>query len=196
MLRNSIKAFNKASVNALLGIVLAAVPVSAGPIYSTYLSGANEVPPNSSTATGFSNAILAPNDVVYFDFMFTGLSSPPTALNFNCCGPAGVNEPIALSFSSLHMGATSGDLFGSVDLTDEASYSTAFLTANGGTAALAEAAFLAGLDAGQAYANIPTTNFPGGEIRGQLANLPEPAPAFLIGGVLTALSFLLRRKVA
>jgi hypothetical protein len=44
------------------------------------------------------------------------------------------------------------------------------VTANGGTTAGAEAALLAGLEAGQAYLNIHTTMFPGGEIRGFLAS--------------------------
>ena len=33
-----------------------------------------------------------------------------------------------------------------------------------------------------AYLNIHTTNFPGGEIRGQLAAVPEPS-SFVIGGL-------------
>ena len=48
------------------------------------------------------------------------------------------------------------------------SYNLAFVTAHGGTTASAAAALLAGLEAGQAYLNIHTTMFPGGEIRGFL----------------------------
>jgi hypothetical protein len=55
-------------------------------------------------------------------------------------------------------------------MTSAASYNPAFVTANGGTTAGAEAALLAGLEAGQAYLNIHTTMFPGGEIRGFLAS--------------------------
>ena len=72
------------------------------------------------------------------------------------------------------------------------SYSAAFL--NSGTAADAEAALLAGLDARQAYANIHTTVFAGGEIRGQLAAVPEPTMIFLAGAFLVFFA-LFRRKV-
>jgi hypothetical protein len=67
--------------------------------------------------------------------------------------------------------------------------------ANGNTAASAETAFLAGLNGGQTYGNVHSSNFPGGEIRGQLAAVPEPATTFLIGGLLAGLA-LLRRRAA
>jgi len=46
-------------------------------------------------------------------------------------------------------------------------------TANGGTVASAEPVLLAGLSAGDAYLNIHTTNFTGGEIRGFLHAVPR-----------------------
>ena len=65
------------------------------------------------------------------------------------------------------LGVTAGTYTRTFDMTDPASYNPAFVTANGGTTG-AEAALLAGLQAGQAYLNIHTTMFPGGEIRGFL----------------------------
>jgi hypothetical protein len=67
-----------------------------------------------------------------------------------------------------------------VNLTVAALYSTSFLTTNGGNAAQAEAALLAGLAAGNAYLDITNTPFPVGEIRGQLAAVPEPATVLLL----------------
>jgi hypothetical protein len=61
------------------------------------------------------------------------------------------------------------------DLTMASSYNPAFVTAEGGTVAGAEAALVAGLLAGETYINIHTTMFPGGEIRGFLSAVPEPA---------------------
>ena len=49
-----------------------------------------------------------------------------------------------------------------------ASYNPTFVAANGGTAASAAKALLAGIQAGQAYLNIHSMMFPGGEIRGFL----------------------------
>ncbi len=59
------------------------------------------------------------------------------------------------------------------------------MTANGGTAASAEAALAAALAADEAYLNVHTTNFTGGEIRGFLTPVPEPATlGTLLLGVL------------
>ena len=61
------------------------------------------------------------------------------------------------------------------DLTMGSSWNPAFISANGGTPAGAEATLAAGLAAGDAYLNIHTTQFPGGEIEGFLTpQVPEP----------------------
>jgi len=83
----------------------------------------------------------------------------------------------------------------SFDMTLASSWNPAFITANGGTPAGAEAALVAGAAAGEAYLNIHSTVVPGGEIRGFLVPVPEPgtlslAVAGLAGIVLT---FKLRR---
>jgi hypothetical protein len=51
------------------------------------------------------------------------------------------------------------------DLTLAATYNPVFITDNGGTVAPAEAAFIFGLEHGEAYANIHDAEFPTGEIR-------------------------------
>jgi hypothetical protein len=61
------------------------------------------------------------------------------------------------------------------------SYNPAYVTANGGTTASAEAALAAAMAAGEAYLNIHTTVVPGGEIRGFLTLVPEPSGAALLG---------------
>jgi len=61
-------------------------------------------------------------------------------------------------------------------LTDPSIYAASFVTSFGGdTAAGAEAALIAGMTNGTAYFNIHTTTYPGGEIRGFLQQVPEPA---------------------
>ena len=74
------------------------------------------------------------------------------------------------------------------------SFSASFLAANGGTADSAFAALIAGLDAGNAYFNIHTTAFPGGEIRGQLAAVPEPGTWMLLLGGFSLLGVVLRQR--
>ena len=74
------------------------------------------------------------------------------------------------------------------------SYNPSFITNNGGTPASAEAALIAGILAGRAYLNIHTVNFGGGEIRGFLVAIPEPATLLLLGSGLSGLVLKLRRR--
>ena len=62
-----------------------------------------------------------------------------------------------------------------LDLTLASSYNPAYVTANGGTTAGAEAALAQALADGKSYWNIHTSQFPGGEIRGFLTPTPTPA---------------------
>jgi hypothetical protein len=67
----------------------------------------------------------------------------------------------------------------------------AFITANGGTVASAEAVFVAGIENDMTYLNIHTTQFPNGEIRAFLT--PEPLPGALAGLALAGLWMMWRR---
>src|SRR5205823_14904570 len=89
-------------------------------------------------------------------------------------GTAGVATTVP-TFPNFPLGVTSGIYANTFNMPDLASYNPAYVTANGGTAASAEAALFAALAAGKAYLNIHTTNFPAGEIRGFLVAVPEPA---------------------
>jgi len=171
----------KALQIAFLATVLAAaIPstMSAATIYTATLLGSNEVPPTGSTAT-CSITVTLTGDVLAVSEVFSGLTASASAAHIHCCGPIGVNEPVAVPFTGFPS-ATSGTYMNSFDLTLASTYTAAFLTANGGTPASAEAAFIAGLNTFQTYANIHDTNFPGGEIRGQLAQVPEPATVGLV----------------
>ncbi len=70
------------------------------------------------------------------------------------------------TFTGFPLGVNSGTYDHTFDTSQDSFYNPAFETANGGTAASAEAALAAALDAGEAYLNIHTTVVPGGEIRG------------------------------
>ncbi len=190
---SNMKKLVRASLVVASGILLMGSSGSAATVFSTTLLGSNEEPPTSSTGTGFVMVTLNGN-TLDLSAVFSGLSSPDIAAHIHCCGPSGTNESIALPFTSLPTGVTSGSFTEVFDLTNSAVYSSAFLGANGGTAASAEIALIAGLNADEAYANIHTSNFPGGEIRGQLAATPEPS-TLLLGGIAFVGFALLRRKL-
>ncbi len=88
---------------------------------------------------------------------------------------------------------TSGSYGNVFDLTAASSFNAAFITANGGNVAGAEAALASGLESGQTYLTVHTSAYPGGEIRGFLTSVPEPGAVGLLASGLAFL-VLLRRK--
>lgn len=124
---------------------------------------------------------------------FSGLTGNTMAAHIHCCtssagtGNAGVATQVP-SFFGFPLGVSSGSYDHLFDLSEVSSWSPAFVTANGGTAASAEGVLLAQLANGKAYLNIHTSVYPGGEIRGFLtAAIPIPATLALVAIGLAAL---------
>jgi MYXO-CTERM domain-containing protein len=165
--------------------------------YSALLSPANENPPTASTATGSTTVSFdTVTQLLSLNIAFSGLSSPTTAAHIHCCvvppGNAGV-ATVLPAFPGFPLGVTSGSYTGALDLTQAASYNPAFITANGGTVASAEAAFVSGFTNGLTYLNIHTQQFGGGEIRAFLAT-PEPGSAALAALSLAGLLAIRRKR--
>jgi hypothetical protein len=93
------------------------------------------------------------------------------------------------------LGVTAGSFSNTYDMTLASSYNPAFITANGGTVASAEAALIGGMVAGGTYFNIHTSVFGGGEIRGFLA-VPEPSTLVFVGAGLLVLCLGYKRVAA
>jgi hypothetical protein len=183
-------------VVASLAVVafLTAPQSKADGVFTATLLGSNETPPNASTATGFITVTLTGNTLSVAE-SFSGLiGGAGSAAHIHCCAGSGVAAVVAVPFPGFPA-ATSGTFNQSFDLTNAASYNGAFITANGGTAASAESAFIAALFAGQTYANIHDSTFPAGEIRGQLIQTPEASTLAFLSMGLGLLGMWKRRRV-
>jgi hypothetical protein len=186
-------------VALVAGLLLAAPFASAVTItFSADLSALNENPTNPSPGTGF--ALVTWDTTLHsltVDVNFSGLVGTTTASHIHCCAVPPTNAGVATqvpTFLSFPLGVTSGTYFHTFDTLAVATYNPAFITAHGGTVAQAEADLLAGMIAGQTYLNIHTTFRPGGEIRGFLTEVPEPATVLLLGAGLSAVAVRRRRR--
>jgi hypothetical protein len=163
------------------------------------LTGSQEVPPNASPGIGSGLVTLdTATNMLTVNVSFAGLIGPTIASHIHCCTLPGTNAMVATAvptFPGFPLGVTTGTYLQTFDLTLASTYNPAFITAHGGTVAGAQAAFIAGLTSGQTYLNIHTSQFPGGEIRGQLQAIPEPATLLLMGtGLMAAIGVIRKRS--
>jgi hypothetical protein len=120
------------------------------------LVGSEEVPPTGSSGTGTGTVVLnAAQTQITVNLTFTGLGSPANVAHIHGPGAPGMIAPIIFPFSGVPA-ATSGSI----------PQQTFAITP----------AQVADLQAGLYYMNVHSTNFPNGEIRGQLQCPPAPTP--------------------
>ena len=116
---------------------------------SGVLSGRNENPANTSTATGTIDGIFDPwSRVIAFRVEFSNLTVNATAAHFHSA-PAGTNGPVVVDFVSqgFPVGVKSGEFVKVLTLTE---------------------AQAVDIMTGNLYVNIHNASFPGGEIRAQI----------------------------
>lgn len=190
---------------ALIFAASTVLPASSAPaiiIFNTNLSGLQEVAPNASPGTGTGVVTVDPNALTMrVQFSFSDLLGTTTAMHIHCCAPPGSNAIPATqtpTFVGSPLGVTSGTYDNTFDMTLASSYTGAFVTAHGGTTATAFADLFSAMRAGNTYLNIHTSQFGGGEIRGQLPAIPEPATwaMMLLGFGVAGMALRRSRRLA
>ena len=137
------KRFSSLIVVAVFVFILSAT--AKAEMFSAYLEGRQEVPPVTTSATGYARVFLdeAAGTITY-TVVFNGLSSAQTASHIHT-GAIGVAGPVTINFGAV--GGTSGTITGTAAITP---------------------AQIATLRAHGMYVNVHSTTNSGGEIRGQL----------------------------
>lgn len=127
-------------------------PAPPGGVFTASLTGAQEVPPNTSPATGSATVVLDGTEtMITVNVLFTGLDGPNTGARIHGPAAPGVIAPVAITLADFPFVVTAGTYFRSLAIT---------------------AAQVTNLKAGLLYVNITSTARPGGEIRGQLTAVP------------------------
>ena len=148
------------------------------------LSGANQVPANTSAASGSAYLTFddSTNSITQLIFGAGGLAASVTGAHIHE-GPAGSNGPVVFDFADDILQAMQGD----------GSWTAAAFTQSG-----PGALDLTDLLAGGYYVNIHNAVFPGGEIRGQLLQVtavPEPGTWAMLAAGLGLVGLIARRRV-
>ena len=186
----------------VLTMLAAPITFAANTTYRSSLSGPSEAAPNTSPGAGIATIVVDNIAMtIRFSVPFFDLVAPSTAGHLHCCTaePLMGAAPIAIPFTDFPLGVRAGTYEHLFSLSDASTYAPAFLTAHGGTVNSARDFLLAGINANEAYLNVHSSVYPGGEIRGFLVQLAQPVPepsAWLMLGVgLVGLSVYSRRKV-
>jgi hypothetical protein len=154
---------------AVLFLTLALPLLSWGQLvtFQATLSGTQETPPNASPAHGWATATLNLSTLAFdFDMAFSGLVAPETASHIHV-GPIGTAGPVLLP----------------LPLGSPVEFNTTITAAQAND-----------LLNGLWYANVHSTVYPGGEIRGQLLPVPEPSTYGLAAAVLLGAVAIVQRK--
>ena len=162
-------------------------------VYEGILSGLNESPPNASPGTGIARATLdTVAGTMRIEASFSGLTGTVTASHIHVrpdsLTPNGGVATQLPTFSGFPSGVTAGTYDNTFNMLLSTSWNASYITANGGTPTSAWNAFQAKMAAGLTYLNVHSTTFGSGELRANLALVPEPATLSILSlGIIAAL---------
>ena len=139
--------FNKAML-VCAAMAVSALSACAQPMnFQAALAGTQENPPTSSAGTGTLTGKLFPDTHAFtYTLAYSGLTGPASAAHIHGPAAVGANAGVIAPLASPDSGSS-----GTVTLTEDQQ---------------------AALVAGKTYANVHTKANPGGEIRGQITQVP------------------------
>jgi hypothetical protein len=155
--------------------------------YMATLDGAQDGNPGSQ-GHGTVMITLSGTTLTFIGGTYSGLSAPASAAHIHGPGlplnQGGVSAGVLYSLGGtvIPLGSTAGTISGTVNL-----------IANPNGTAFSVAEQLNQLNGGLWYVNIHDATFPGGEIRGQILLVPEPA-TWALGGLGTLGLLVWRRR--
>jgi hypothetical protein len=180
---------------AVVLLFFACVTANAQDFFATF-SGAAENPDVVTSAHGRGKASYdAGTQMLTVDLRYSGLTQPATDAHIHCCATSDLtNAGVAIGFTGGNgfvLGQTSGMYTHTFDLGLQSTYNATYFTNSGGTVAQARDRLLNAMsfgvennplpgDSSIAYFNIHTGFAPGGEIRGNIFPVPEPASLVLV----------------
>lgn len=180
---------------ALSAVLLAAslsLPVAANAatqVYSFNLDGLQEVPPNASPAAG-SAQFTVDDTLDTITFVLTAFNLQGTFAAAHIHGPAmaGVNAGVVFSLTGAN-----ADYAGQV-MAGPFAIPNSYMLYGANKAAGPSLADLINAQPWMYYVNLHTSAFPGGEIRGQMAPVPEASTYAMMLGGLGLVGFMAARR--
>lgn len=158
-------------------------------VYSFNLDGTQEVPANASPAAG-SAQFTIDDSLDTITFVLTGFNLQGTFAAAHIHGPAmaGVNAPVVFGLTGANADYAGPVMAGPIAIANS------YMLYGADKAAPGNLADQINAQPWMYYVNLHTSLYPGGEIRGQLAPVPEASTYAMMLGGLGLVGFMAARR--
>ena len=157
--------------------------------YSADLDGLQEVGPNASPGTGHATVVLNnAQDMIHVHMEFSGLQGTQTAAHIHGAATAGVNAGVVFGLTGANADYAGPVMAGPIAI------GNSYMLYGANKAAGPSLADQINAQPSMYYVNLHTSAFPGGEIRGQLAPVPEASTYAMMLGGLGLVGFMAARR--